>query len=148
MYRPSSSYFVTISGDESTVAAAAAAMETRSISPDYLTCGCTEPGARHYEVLEGSMDRWNDVDEVLATLARDFPTLTIKATENCEEPCFPSRDMRFHGENMETRYGRILDPDEYDEKTIRVIAELLRSKGMNEAANLTLTLVGAREEEW
>lgn len=148
MYRPSSSYFVTISGDESTVAAAAAAMETRSISPDYLTCGCTEPGARHYEVLEGSMDRWNDVDEVLATLARDFPTLTINAKENCEEPCFPSREMRFRGEDMEVRYGRILAPDEYDAKTIRAAMKLLRGNGMNEAADLVLSLVDAREEEW
>ncbi len=148
MYRPSSSYFVTISGDESTVAAAAAAMETRSISPDYLTCGCTEPGARHYEVLEGSMDRWNDVDEVLATLARDFPTLTINAKENCEEPCFPSREMRFRGEDMEVRYGRILAPDEYDAKTIGAAMKLLRGNGMNEAADLVLSLVDAREEEW
>lgn len=148
MYRPSSSYFVTISGDESTVAAAAAAMETRSISPDYLTCGCTEPDARHYEVLEGSMDRWNDVDEVLATLARDFPTLTINATENCEEPCFPSREMRFRGEDMEVRYGRILAPDEYDAKTIGAAMKLLRGNGMNEAADLVLSLVDAREEEW
>lgn len=146
MYRPSSSYFVTISGDESTVAAAAAAMETRSISPDYLTCGCTEPDARHYEVLEGSMDRWNDVDEVLATLARDFPTLTINAKENCEEPCFPSREMRFRGEVEEYRCGRILDPDEYDTKTIEAIAELLQSKGMNKAAAVALTLVDVREE--
>ena len=148
MDRPSSSYFVTISGDESTVAAAAAAMETRSISPDYLTCGCTEPGARHYEVLEGSMDRWNDVDEVLATLARDFPTLTINAKENCEEPCFPSREMRFRGEDMEVRYGRILAPDEYDAKTIGAAMKLLRGNGMNEAADLVLSLVDAREEEW
>ena len=148
MYRPSSSYFVTISGDESTVAAAAAAMETRSISPDYLTCGCTEPDARHYEVLEGSMDRWNDVDEVLATLARDFPTLTINAKENCEEPCFPSREMRFRGEDMEVRYGRILAPDEYDAQTIGAAMKLLRGNGMNEAADLVLSLVDAREEEW
>ena len=148
MYRPSSSYFVTISGDESTVAAAAAAMETRSISPDYLTCGCTEPDARHYEVLEGSMDRWNDVDEVLATLARDFPTLTINAKENCEEPCFPSREMRFRGEDMEVRYGRLLAPDEYDAKPIGAAMKLLRGNGMNEAADLVLSLVDAREEEW
>ena len=148
MYRPSSSYFVTISGDESTVAAAAAAMETRSISPDYLTCGCTEPDARHYEVLEGSMDRWNDVDEGLATLARAFPTLTINAKENCEEPCFPSREMRFRGEDMEVRYGRILAPDEYDAKTIGAAMKLLRGNGMNEAADLVLSLVDAREEEW
>lgn len=145
MDRPCSSYFVSITGDESVVAAAAAAMESRAISPDYLSISESEPGTRHYEVLEGSLDQWDDVDEVLAALAEDFPTLTIEATENCEEPWFPPRDMRFHGENMEVRYGRALDPDEYDEKTIQVIAELLRSKGMNEAADLALTLVGARE---
>lgn len=145
MDRPCASYFVTFSGDESVVAAAAAAMESRAISPDYLSCSCTKSGFRHYEVLEGSMDQWDDVDEALAALAKDFPALTIEATESCEEPWFPPRDMRFHGENMEVRYGRTLDPDEYDEKTIRVIAELLRSKGMNEAADLALTLVGARE---
>lgn len=146
MDRPCSSYFVTITGDEPVVAAAAAAMESRAISPDYLSCGSAEPGSRHYEVLEGSMDQWDDVDEVLADLAKDFPTLTIEATENCEEPFFPSRDMRFHGENMEERYGRILDPDEYDTKTIEVAAELLRANGMSEAADLVSTLKDAREE--
>ena len=145
MDRPCPSYFVNIIGDEPVVAAAAAAMEARAISPDYLSCGSIEPGSRQYEVPEGAMDRWDDVDEVLAALAKDFPTLTITALENCEEPFFPPREMRFHGEDMEERYGRILDPDEYDTKTIEAIAELLRSKGMNEAADLALTLVGARE---
>ena len=145
MDRPCASYFVTLSGDESVVAAAAAAMESRAICPDYLSLSNAEPGLREYDVANGAMDQWYDVEEVFAALAKDFPTLTIEATESCEEPWFPLRDMRFHGENMEVRYGRTLDPDEYDEKTIRVIAELLRSKGMNEAADLALTLVGARE---
>lgn len=145
MDRPCASYFVTLSGDESVVAAAAAAMESRAICPDYLSLSNAEPGLREYDVANGAMDQWYDVEEVFAALAKDFPTLTIEATESCEEPWFPPRDMRFHGENMEVRYGRTLDPDEYDEKTIRVIAELLRSKGMNEAAELALTLVGARE---
>ena len=56
--------------------------------------------------------------------------------------------MRFRGEDMEVRYGRILAPDEYDAKTIGAAMKLLRGNGMNEAADLVLSLVDAREEEW
>lgn len=146
MDRPCSSYFVNITGDESVVAAAAAAMETRAICPDYLSLSNAEPGLREYDVANGAMDQWYDVEEVFAALAKDFPTLTIEVLENCEEPYFPAHEMRFRGEVEEERYGRVLAPDEYDTGTIEAIAELLLSKGMNEAADVALTLVDAREE--
>ena len=83
MDRPCASYFVTLSGDESVVAAAAAAMESRAICPDYLSLSNAEPGLREYDVANGAMDQWYDVEEVFAALAKDFPTLTIEATESC-----------------------------------------------------------------
>lgn len=148
MDRPCASYFATITGDEPAVAAAAAAMTSHNICPDYLVLSDSEPGVRQYEVPDGTMDQWDGVEDAFAALAKEFPTLTIEVKENCEEPYFPSREMRFHGEDVESRYGRRLDPDEYDSKTCRAIAELLRSNGMAEAANLASSLVDVREEKW
>lgn len=137
---------MTITGNEPTVAAAETAMVTRNICPDYLTLSESEFGVRQYEVTGGAMDQWNDVDDVFAALAKDFPTLTIEVSEHCEELYFPARKMRFRSEVKEERYGRVLDPDEYDTKSIEAVMELLQAKGMSEAAGLVSTLKNAREE--
>lgn len=136
MDKPYASYFVSILGDSKTLPLAEKYLLETGIVPDYISGPEVYNGGLLYSVPEGSMPRWGDVDEVFTRMAERFPTLSIAVNENCEEPNFPNRTIIFDGGKLtEERWGRILEPDEYDKTTIDTLVEALRAAGMDSAAD-------------
>ena len=136
MDKPYASYFVSISGDSMVLAQAEQYLRDTEIVPDYLSKPEKSPGSLLCEVSSGSIPQWSDVDEVFTRMAERFPTLSIAVNENCEEPIFPNRAIIFDGGKLtEERWGRILEPGEYDKTTIDTLVEALRAAGMDNAAD-------------
>ena len=89
-----------------------------------------------YSIEQGSMPKWDGVDDVFAKLAKAFPDLEITIDEACEEPSFPSRTLIFKNGKLEkTLWGRTLEPEQYDRTTIDAIISALRAANMTEAAD-------------
>lgn len=139
MDRPSSSYFVTITGNENDLVLANLYMQDSGIVPDYLSLSeDQEPGSLTYEVEDGAMPQWGGVDEVFSAMSQEFPSLLIEISEQCEEPYVPARLLRFTGGAQETHHGRVLAPEDVDLETARFLAGMLQANGMDDAAAFIL----------
>lgn len=69
-------------------------------------------------------------------LSREVPEVVIELHEVCAGLYTPTVYTTFRNRTAESKYGRNLDSDELDFKTIDACADFLCSRGCNEAAEL------------
>lgn len=140
MDRPFASYFISIQGDAKTLDKAEQYLRDSRIVPDYLSIPDKSAKDLFFEVPDGSIPRWDDVDKVFAEMSKVFPSLSIVVNENCEEPIFPSRTITFSAGEAEEHFGRILSPEDFDGVTINKLAAALRANDMDDAADFIIGL--------
>lgn len=142
-YQPECSYFVTIEGSRRDIGMADALLTADEIVPDYIQGGIEEDGVARYEVEDGTIPKWTDVERVFTDLSKNVPVAHITVEENNEEDHSESRVMIFQGGMLvDTRYSRTLAPDEeFDKVTLEKSIKILQDNGHKTAAALLQNLL-------
>lgn len=135
MNRPQCSYWIDITGTEEALKAVETAMDSNPTIKEDFYKEVNEYGELHYEVSDGTIEQWTDMEEDISKIAALVPDCVITVDEIDEE------SHNFHilrtfldGRLDSAQHGRQLDPDQYDIKTAELCIKLLTDAGMIEAA--------------
>lgn len=143
MIRPSCSYWLNVSGPEEAVLALHSALKREDIVPSILDGephanpdGCLSAAYELNEKIGGAMDQWTDAADTFQRLSQEFPDTVIELREQCEELFTPTVYTTFKNGAAEAKFGRALDPDELDTRTIVACTDLLHKQGFGKIADM------------
>jgi len=136
MFIPECSYWIRLSGPADKLETAAAMVDAMPVIFGAFTKGVDEDdGDICYEVTFGTIAQWHDFAQEMGKIAAANPDIRIEAEEIDEETHSFHRLYRYaDGVLKETHFGRLIDPEEFDNVTIRHCMDILRGAGYQEAA--------------
>lgn len=130
MNRPSASYFIITASDKpEKLERFQKLLYANDEFEGMLDCESEENDYREYNLVRGSCDQIDSLDDIFKRLTRLVPGVDVIVTENCEELYFNPRELRFSSGELKIQHeGHVVDETmAYDPLTISVVLDILKT---------------------